>query len=378
MTTSSAKIFAWDARFLAFFLFTTGNTLLDCVAQDPHVFLYSMVAWRLGVLFRFFYLDQRSFAVGDGTKTPLNFTERLLVAVPLMGTAVFWMGIKAPHNWESNVWSSIVDVFMAVYVVTVTDDKKQHQADACSTTVLEMFTWFYTAAGFWKINTHFLDPTASCATVFLAQHVTYYGGPFASSPLQIQELAQTLQPWFPVITIGIELVMGLSLAAVRCFGTPLGRSRTVWMALGWVLLFHLAVCITPRPHDISAFAVQCACRLALVIPEVEAWQTVLTKLQRYVPLLFAVAVLYVSYGVHNDFTMLNWYFGLFAPVAVLDLWAAAELLTMNKSYSTNIVARAYSSPPNWMRVSSFLAFFYSFGMISLGLMEEASPNMFGE
>jgi hypothetical protein len=37
-----------------------------------------------------------------------------------------------------------------------------------------MFACYYFAAGFWKLNTHFWDPNASCGTVFFVQLVANY------------------------------------------------------------------------------------------------------------------------------------------------------------------------------------------------------------
>eukprot|EP00977_Amphora_coffeiformis_P025078 scaffold18122_cov194-Amphora_coffeaeformis.AAC.5 len=382
MMISSSSSPLQDARLLAYFLCTTADVMVHCVFEDPSNFLYTMFAWRLVVLLGYYYThdsSKKSQKVPSLQKNHIvDLLERLVVAVPLMGVPVYFIGYKAPHNWESNIWVSMIDAFMAVVVVTsptLTANTATKQADGYSTTVLEMFVWFYTAAGFWKINTHFLDPSASCATVFLAQHLTYYGSAFFGSQLQIQAAAQAAQPWFPYVTIVVELAMGLSLAVVRCFAPgTLGRNRTVSVAMAVVLFFHLGVCVTPRPHDISGFAAQCACRLPLVVPEIEAWRTVLTKCQRHMAWLVALAVLYVSYGVQNSFTPLNWFFGMFTAVSVLDLWATAEL-PMTETTTTITTKRPYK-PVVWMGVPSALAFFYSFGMIPLGLMEEASPNMF--
>ena len=374
-TLSSSSSPLQDGRLLAYFLCTTADLIVHCAFEDPSNFLYTMLVWRLVVLLWYWFQESAKRSGKTPSSSSSNLLERLFVVVPLMGVPVYFLGYKAPHNWESNVWVSIIDAFMAIVVVTTPDTTMKQVADSYSTTVLEMFVWFYTAAGFWKINTHFLDPSASCATIFLAQHLTYYG---SGSPEQIQAMAQAAQPWFPLVTIVVELSMGLSLAVVRCF-TPgtVGRNRTVLVAMAVVLFFHLGVCVTPRPHDISGFAAQCACRLPLVVPEGTAWQAVLTKCRRHVMWFVAVAVLYVSYGVQNSFTPLNWFFGAFGIVSVLDMWATTELPmseTINAA-TTTTKPRPYK-PVAWMGLASAVAFFYSFGIILLGLMEEASPNMF--
>ena len=355
----SDPLFVFDARLIAYFCFTTLNALSNAVHEDPHSLLYTMLAWRIASLVWLWHKGSNGKSIVLAT-----VKERFLIAVPLMGVPMYWIGVRAPHNWESNVWSSLVDAFMAVYVVN-----GSNHTDGYSTTVLNMYSNFYTAAGFWKINTHFLDPASSCATVFMAQQLTYFAG--FLSPSATIRIAKTLQPWFPTVTIVIELSMGIGLVLADC-SAPKTRNRILLAAVTNVLVFHLLVCLTPRPHDISSFAMQCACRLALIIPD--AWKKIGRILQRHATPLITVAILGFSYGVQNSFTPNNWDFCIFAFVAALEVWALIESQAMEVELSKNMPQS--SRRPLWMWLAVAISFFYSFGTIPLGLMEEASPNMF--
>ena len=373
-TTTIPLVF--DARLSAYFFFTTLNTISTAVFEDPHNLLYGMVVWRAALLIWLVWLKQHGTATTvtsdacGGGGVYLSWFERLFLAVPVMATAVYFLGVKAPHNWESNFWSSLVDIFMSVYVLMGSS------ANDYTRTILHMFANFYTASGFWKINTHFLDPTASCATIFMAQLVTYYAGGFMSKS-DISQVSLMLQPWFPVGTIAVEMTMGMGLLWASCFtiGSK-GYYRVLLLAIILILGFHLAVCLMPRPHDISGFALQCASRLALVVPS-GGWYKVGLACQRHILLLVTCSVFFLSYGIQHDFTPLNWDFGLFSFVSVLEVWAFVEAQGSVSSGDKATKETLQSTrQPWWTWFASSVAFFYSFGTIMLGLMEEASPNMF--
>ena len=380
-TTTITTSFVLDARFLAYFVFTTLNAVVDATFEDPHLLLYSSVALRISVLTLIWFKESRSNSKkqlspklseeGEEAESTnsigirLSTAERIFVALPLLATPMYFIGVKAPHNWESNIWSSMVDTVMALHVLT-----SDSPCSGYSTAVLHMYANFYTAAGFWKINAHFLDPTASCATVFLAQLLAYYGGMSQTTTAQV---AHAIQPWFPAVTIVVELSMGLGLFLASCLSQATKwHKRTLLGGVSIVLFFHLGVCLMPRPHDISNFAIQCAGRLALVIPEPMAWQKVWQILKKHVALLCTLALLYLSFGIQRDFTRLNWDFGSFTLVMILVIWVLVEALSLSPAPSK----RTAQSPSWWMWLAVALAFAYSFCFITLGLMEEASPNMF--
>ena len=74
-----------------------------------------------------------------------------------------------PHTWESDLWSVQTDLVMALWLLLY---GAAENTDSLSETLHEMFAGFYAAAGLWKFNSDFLDPKASCASVFFSQHVT--------------------------------------------------------------------------------------------------------------------------------------------------------------------------------------------------------------
>lgn len=373
-------------RILWFYGLTTLSTLINGIAQPDWrpVFLLELM-WRVAVLA--YIMDgwrcarnhtpaeKHSKPTPPRTKRQLFscLVERLFIAIPFIISGTVPL-LQLPFVWESCIWTAQVDLFMAVALLvassTIEDpgattraDMAQHAAD----TIQEMFAVFYFASGFWKINTYFLDTTASCATLFVVQNLAYYIPHRAVA----FHLARWLVPWAPVATILVETAMGLGLMVAR--GWPTRTTR----ALALVLFFHLAVCATPRPNDISIFAVECAARLAVMVP-CSGWRGVLGDGRRLwstaaIPTLVVTFIL--AYGRQHEFTPNNWAFLLFVPIMGLELRAAAAATT-NVVQGDATKTCPQSRRPKWMYGGTIIAILYSFVPILLGVMDEALPNMF--
>ena len=139
---------------------------------------------------------------------------KYLMALCLLCNSLYWW-FKLPCTWESCQWAAQLDCVQALCLLL---GSHNHLAD----TVQDMFAAYYTASGVWKLNNSFLDPESSCATVFLAQHLSMLV-PVLGHDLT-KQLLQVLKPGGPAATLALELLMGVSLL--------LGRRWRTWTVIG--------------------------------------------------------------------------------------------------------------------------------------------------
>ena len=291
--------------------------------------------------------------------------------------------------------------------------REDHSTQVVSRTMKEMFSCFYFAAGFWKLNTHFVDPNASCATVFFVQIVAnYIVAPlswWSSSALSMEAataIAIVAKRIAPAATLVVELTQG----SLMVMGVVLGNRTCERIGVSMALVFHFAVCMTPRPNDISGFALQCTAGLVWfassrgVVVTVEQLLRLVggggdpeQQQQRWwwfqpIATIMSIVVLLISIGISYPSTPNNWAFLLYSMAGgfiLLSVYnedtdssstAVATSTThnddddddnnMDKSLSVTV------KRPIWSRIAVGVSIFYSFGGLMIGLQEEATPNMF--
>ena len=375
-----------DIRVKVYFVLTTLNTLCDVTSQvDEPIFCLLALLWRMITLY--------AMMAWDFDTKHTKYTT-IAMAMAHGSSALYWI-YKAPHTWEANQWSVHTDLVMMIWMVTTLKQDtnmsdtansklKLKSAAAPSPTIAdasvpcltihEMFACYYSAAAFFKLNTHFLNPTGSCATMFMAQHVTYY-----LSHVNMESLEHVLRaskPWAPIATIVVEALMGLTITMGRLLRSRF-YTRTGLMI---ILYFHLVICLTPKPNDISNFGLICGSRL-IVLLEPKSLEVAIQQCIR--PYTFYISLLVlplVADGIQNDFTSLNWAFVLYIPVLIF-----CQLATHVESrQSKNEVPNAETNNdgeynafirPSWTQIPTIFAAFYAFGSLILGLQEEATPNM---
>ena len=179
------------------------------------------------------------------------------------------------------------------------------------------------------------------------------------------ELGRSVLPWVPLGGVAVEVSMALVFL--------LGRwdRRCARLGLLYILCFHLWVCLTPEPNNISLFAVQCASRLTIVL-DPSALHAASMKIGSYAFAFSALGILAVACGIQAGFTPLNWGFMVFIPLFLfMHLAVFAETGTKVPTPATRSRRR-----PWWTYLATSVAWAYSFGIIMLGVMEEATPNMF--
>ena len=112
---------------------------------------------------------------------------------------------------------------------------------------------FYLASGVWKINSSFMDPRYSCASIYM---VSLVGHRLTSNAALLSALVRIA----PLSTIVLEMLLPLLQAAPRA-----GR----WSRLGVAatLAFHFAIGVTPPPHNIAIYGVTTLTRLYFWMPQ---------------------------------------------------------------------------------------------------------------
>ena len=80
----------------------------------------------------------------------------LVVFAMLLRVAQYW--VQSPFIWESCHWANATELaFVAVLLLCPLDAVVRESKDL----IRSMMGIFYVGAGFWKMNSSFLDPTVS-------------------------------------------------------------------------------------------------------------------------------------------------------------------------------------------------------------------------
>ena len=310
--------------------------------MDARVLVFSAF-WLMDVAWALYASPTKALTLGSYLRTfavagVLSYSAKGGLMMPALLSRV-WETVKAmPFVWDSDLWAIQNDVAIALGALT---------------TVRWQFAAFYFFSGFWKLNTSFLDPRASCATIFFAQIAARFF-PFAS--LSFAKIA-------PLATVSLELSIGI----VMLYG--LVGKRRCWIRRGALLAFilHFAICLTPPPNDISPFALKCSVRLVFFSTAKSARKVLETKVLTTsgaggLMVAFAGALLASSIF---DWNPKQWSFFLYVLQSSFTLTALAlededEMTTFGRSEVIGFVG----------------AMMYGLGGLLTGIQEQMSPNMF--
>lgn len=242
-------------------------------APKPHVTVHSpvmdlyAVLWSVDVLVQSLLFHQPSGAgvyvayalVAFGALTcaahAFHLEWRRNVLVVALALRLVDVGLRLPMSWDSEWWALQTDAALLVRLLT--------GATAGRTIQLQM-ALFYAAAGFWKLNTSFLDGASSCAAVFgvqtAARAALMLGG---SNDQAVQDweavLAPLAQTYTPRVVIALELSIALGLLLKPNVGVRVG------------VLFHaINAWAPPAPNNIASFSLVCLVRLVTFAPKAAA------------------------------------------------------------------------------------------------------------
>ena len=159
----------------------------------------------------------------------------------------------APYAFESAQWSVYADIALLLAILLAQDDNDA--VCAAAPAVRACFGIFYFAAGWWKINSSFLDRSSSCAPILMLQLIAAYV-PASLTPASLPVLAARIAA--PMTIVG-EMVIGLLLLVPST--VPGGRLAHA-LAVGLTTLLHTAISATPFPNQIASFSCVSLLRVA--------------------------------------------------------------------------------------------------------------------
>eukprot|EP00931_Biecheleriopsis_adriatica_P119608 TRINITY_DN94831_c0_g1_i1.p1 TRINITY_DN94831_c0_g1~~TRINITY_DN94831_c0_g1_i1.p1 ORF type:complete len:558 (+),score=34.22 TRINITY_DN94831_c0_g1_i1:34-1707(+) len=167
--------------------------------------------------------------------------------------------VRMPFCWDSDLWAFSCDLAFCLGLWQARRAKLSEDAPVliAAPIVRALLGMFYFAAGFWKINTSFLSPRTSCASILLASLLGHiWPQAWGSPPDTMVHLAVH---GAPMMTILGECVAGL-LVTIPYKSTKL-------IGLGLMLMLHFGISFTPYPNGIANFSYTAATRYFFILPE---------------------------------------------------------------------------------------------------------------
>ena len=185
--------------------------------------------------------------VPDGTYAaaawlPLVTLTCLLPSKRTFGAAlalhIYLIACKMPCIFDSAHWAMQTDAVLLAAILLV---PRRAVVPAVEWVVRTQMGLFYIAAGFWKINTSFLDRTVSCAPIFTLSLAAYL--PEGTLPPPLVHALAVGAPWMTIVG---EMAIGALLLL------PFRAARRMGVLLCAVL--HLGITLTPFPNQIASFS----------------------------------------------------------------------------------------------------------------------------
>ena len=149
--------------------------------------------------------------------------------------------------------------------LTATDERAV--VGACARTIRWQLAIFYFASGWWKLNTSFLSVDYSCASLFTVQPLEYLPDSvlFATEGIfgaLVPMTARLIATIAPAMTLVIEAVV-----PALHFLEPTRWPVCARLGVGFTLVFHLIIGLTPPPSNVSTYGVTTCTRLFFVMPD---------------------------------------------------------------------------------------------------------------
>ena len=215
--------------------------------------------WAIVNLFEsyrtFNYTLDLKFTLNFLSALPALYTPQSKAAVVLsysLSIACWWLA-KVPFSWDSEYWCAQTDISVVLFLLLAPS------SDSLGDAIRLQMGIFYLGAGLWKLNTAFLNPTSSCASIYVAQ------------------LLDALVPtgWEPsatLATLAIRAAPAMTVLGETSIGylllLPSRSLRRTGILLAVTL--HLGIALTPPPNNIAEYGVIALIRLAWAIPEATA------------------------------------------------------------------------------------------------------------
>ena len=336
------------------------------------------------------HLGKLALAVYVGAVPRLS-TLGLMLAVRLGDTFC-----RIPFIWDCDHWGLQMDagilflcVFIALSRFLCRKDGASGSPDAVEAALVRAWSYtlrmqlvcFYLAAGFWKLNSSFLDHRTSCAPMFVLLLLSNLGITLPG------EVMPAIAKTSAYVTVVGEMCIAIFLASNR------DRVRRLGVALAIVL--HAGIALTPPPNNAVPFSVVCAVRLMMTMPL--GLRKLANEMGRFdaraaLTAAMATAVAAVCTGIAYRRALRHPPPGSNAEVPfwvttyfVLAVYAI-RLLMLGTCINTNATggdtdSSVYTTPSSSVfRIVHVLSVLfsatYAFLFIPLGLQDHGTPNMY--
>ena len=190
------------------------------------------------------------------------FPDKLSIGTLAFSARILKWLTRIPFTWDSEVMCGLTDLAFVANVIAY-DPVAGREASLVASLggcIRRIMAWFYFFAGFWKLNTSFLDHRYSCASVYFAQLIDAYAPPGLLTP-DLEILAITAAP---LLTVALETAIGvfMLISAYSANGAPKARAAGIVLATA----LHIGIDITPKPNNIATFSHKAALRYFWFIP----------------------------------------------------------------------------------------------------------------
>lgn len=215
--------------------------------------------WRLFVgLSRGEVLTAPKLALCLAVATSFALPRRAVLTLTLLlRLALFFVqggSLSNSQNWAMHLDATLLLALRGPWFDELSVDDEREIVEVVAPTARWQLTLFYLASGVWKVNSAFLRREYSCASIYL---VSLLGHRFTTAPWVLRLASHVA----PLATVVVELMV----PALQFLSPRVGVLATC--------LFHLAIGITPPPHNIALYGTTTMVRLFFWMPDAcaRAW-----------------------------------------------------------------------------------------------------------
>ena len=310
--------------------------------------------------------------------------NRTLAAVAFSMRCIWWLS-RWPFMWASEIIGGLTDLSVVLHLIAA--DRHVDDSNGVGLSVRRQVAWFYVFAGFWKLNTSFLDHRYSCASVFIAQLLDAHAPPHLLTPDNVELAIRAA----PALTVALELGVGVCMLLGEYATSPV---RVVCRPAGVVLalLLHLGIDVTPPPHNIANFSHKIGLRYLWFAPHgttaaaCEVLRRPLSVGAAYAAL--AAASLALTVALQQPAVWAQWTSSPLSSLRDLNVcrvdWhvcahvALTALLLRGLWLGEGRAARTHAVAPPWALVhfNTAICILWAGGTVVLGTSDNSTPNMY--
>lgn len=278
------------------------------------------------------------------------YRKRWLVSVAMIvrGLGLF---TRIPTVFDGEYLETMTDLVVGIGIALRHDDA------AIESTLRWQMGIFYFSCGLWKLNTAFLDPVSSCASVYFVQ---------IADAFNLSSLAPFLFKAAGPATVALESAIGVCLLFAPAIG--------VFLAV----LLHAGIAITPPPNNIAPFGIICIVRCFWLVGDHGEWSaSVLASSVVGVAVLLGLTnTFHSTQSVQSKFvSSFDYPAGFYGGLAVVALSASVAAISSTKRKSSSASDMKTKNVILWLfGVGSMTA--WCFAPIIFGFLDGGSPNMF--